>query len=343
MKYPTHAGAHRSAGGPSLALKKGNLAIDASLLELIQRYGVPLIALMVFAGELGVPTGIPVEVALLLAGSYAVHSRTGLLVGLVLVTVADVLGTTALHLAARTGGVRLLQRFVRQESDRDGFVQRWIRRLGGHAALVVFVGRLLPLVRMPITIATGLLRFRLRDFFLGAVPAALLWAGTPLVAGYYFRGSVHRFETRYTQFSHLFLITLPAVGLIAAIAWWVRRGETKRAAWRRGRSAIGIAVALSSLIFLIKIAWTNERAIDRGLVALPYPLLFLWLTLIAALAFALLAVAGVDLRAAYRMREGHAPLPAVVKQELLTSLVWAGSVCLVGVIMTAIELHYPAI
>jgi len=90
--------------------------MESSILPLILHYGVPLVALMLFAGEIGIPTGIPMEITLLLAGAYAVHSLPELLFGLALVTVADLSGTTLLHLVARTGGVRLLTRLLHRHA-----------------------------------------------------------------------------------------------------------------------------------------------------------------------------------------------------------------------------------
>jgi hypothetical protein len=79
------------------------IAIDTTILSLIAHYGLPLVALIVCAGELGFPTGVPVEIALLLTGAYAIHSVPMLLVGVILVAAADLLGTTSLHLIMRTG------------------------------------------------------------------------------------------------------------------------------------------------------------------------------------------------------------------------------------------------
>lgn len=311
---------------------------------MIQRHGVPLVALLVFAGELGVPTGVPVEVALLVAGSYAIHSLPDLLVGLFLVVAADILGTTTLHLVARTGGVRLLSWLVRREGAGGvDIMERWRRRLGCHDVAVVFVGRLLPLVRMPVTVAAGLLRLRLRDFLAGAAPAAAIWAGLPLTLGYLFRADVGRFATRYTRFSHLFLVAMPAIGIIGGLAWWVRGGGSVRAKVRRGRSALGLAAVVGSVAYVVKTAWANERATDHGLAALPYPLLGVWLALLAVLALALLGVALADLRVAMRGRARHGPLSRLVVGEIATTLAWVGLVAVVGAIAIGIELRYPAL
>lgn len=206
-----------------------SLVISQSILSLIPTYGVPLVALLILVGELGVPTGIPSEVALLLAGAYAIDSVPSLLVGLALVSAADILGTVGLHFASRTGGVKLLQRFLPTRiPGRGGAMERWRERLGGHDVPIIFVGRLIPLARMYISVTTGLLRIRVRDFLLGAAPAAVLWAGTPLVAGYVFRTHVHGIVVRVTQTSQILLVLLLAIGAGLLVVWWVRHRRAAR-------------------------------------------------------------------------------------------------------------------
>jgi len=314
------------------------------VLSLILDYGVPLVAVLIFAGELGVPTGIPAEVALLLAGAYAVHSLLGLMAGVALVAVADLLGTTILHLAARTGGVRLLDRILPgHAAGREAMMAPWRRRLGGHDAVVVFVVRLLPLVRMYIAIGSGLLCIRVRHFLLGAAPAALLWAGTPLVLGYVFRADVRGFAAHYTRASHAFLILLPAVGLVSGLVWWIRRGQSLRGRLRRGRSGVGLLAVLATVAYVVKTAWVNELAADRGRVVLPFPLLTIWLLLLGVLAIALLGVAFVDLRTAGRARGRHVLSTRALAAEVATTLLWVGLVGGVGAVVTMIELRYPAL
>ncbi|HKG24597.1 MAG TPA: hypothetical protein VKB09_03065, partial [Thermomicrobiales bacterium] len=105
---------------------------------------------MIFAGELGLPTGIPAEIALLIVGAYGVHSVPGLIGGLILVAIGDLCGTMTLFMAIRTGGVRLLaiiRRRAGADPGSDDVFTRLRRRLHGHDSLAVFVGRLLPLAR----------------------------------------------------------------------------------------------------------------------------------------------------------------------------------------------------
>ncbi len=296
--------------------------------DLVLHYGVFIVALMIFAGELGVPTGIPIEVALLLAGAYTIHSTPMLVLGLALVMVADILGTTTLYLVARTGGSRLLERLLRRHESRGAEVlARWRRRLGGHDALIVFVGRTLPLVRMYITIGTGLLRVRFRSFIVGASPAAVIWAGAPLALGFFFRGSVHDFVARYTLVSHLLLVILPILTGSTAIAWWIKRGRTLWVRIRRSRSVLGFVAALAVAAFLARIVW------QHGGIALPLSGMTSWVMALAGVGLGLLAVAIFDLRNAYAWRDHHRPLGQVVTLEVTTTLLWLGLIASASTIM----------
>src|SRR6478735_333982 len=204
-----------------------------SILPLIAQYGVFIVALLILVGELGVPTGVPAELALLLTGAYAVHSLKGLAGAILLIALADVIGTMALHMAARTGGASILQRLMkRHESDGPTSLDRWRSKLGKNDIVMVAGIRMLPMVRMYITIAAGLFRMRKRDFILGATPAALVWVGIPVALGYAFRTNVSLLTDRYSSASHVILFASPMLGVSIAAFVWLRANRGKVAIWR---------------------------------------------------------------------------------------------------------------
>jgi len=313
--------------------------MSESIMQVILHYGVPIVALMLFAGEIGIPTIVPMELALLLAGAYTVYSLSGLLVAVMLVAVADLTGTMTLHLVARTGGVRLLSRLLRghhQQGER--FLANCRRHLGERDIAIVFVGRLLPLMRMYLAIGVGLMHIPLRSFLLGAAPAALLWAGTPLTLGYFFRANVQRFEARYTALSHILLFALPMMGLISALVWWVRQGAEGAGKIHRMRIALGLAAAGGCVAYLIRALWLQERVID-----LPLPILAVWLALLGGIAVILLRQAITDLQRTRTIASSPSSVSGSVRGELVTTLLWVTSLSLAGVVITGIELRYPAL
>jgi membrane protein DedA with SNARE-associated domain len=308
-------------------------------------YGVVIVVLMVFVGELGVPTGMPVEVALLIAGAFAIHTIPGLALGLIAVMLADIAGTVTLHLVARTGGVRLLTRLMQRHEKRSReFLEHWRERFGGRDVVIVFVGRLFPIARSYVAVGTGLLRIPFRDYVIGAAPASLLWAGLPLGAGYVFRAHVYSIAEQYTRIEHIAFIAVPVLITVGVIAWWVHRGGTLRGRVWRVRSSVAIVVAIGVVAYMIQSAWINDNAVRRGVVALPWPILWTWLALLASIAVALVMVAISDLRLARKVfGDRQLPLPQLVRAELVTTIVWLLLIITAGAIMIALELRYPSL
>jgi membrane protein DedA with SNARE-associated domain len=313
---------------------EGSFAIQSTVLSLISQYGVFFVAALIFFGELGVPTGIPEEVALLLAGAYAVHSVPALLLTLALMTIADIAGTTLLNVAVRTGGVGLLHRVLRRyEYRRPGLVDRWQAKFGRHDVLFVFSIRLLPLVRMYITIASGLLRTRMRDFLEGAAPAALIWAGTPVVLGYVLRNRVQAFETEYSTLSHLILVASPLIGVAGAAIWWLRAHFTLAQRMRQARRALGLLSFVAGTAFLAFVFWVSDRSIANGRTPLPLERVAPGLVLLALAMIALVALGAVDLRSRRVAKSSSDAKSDRPSAEVPTTALYA---VLIGLILSAI-------
>nr|PZN63295.1 MAG: hypothetical protein DIU58_11015 [Sphaerobacter thermophilus] len=312
--------------------------------ELILTYGIVIMALIVFLGELGMPTGVPIEVGLLLAGALAVHSVPELIFAVLLVTAADVLGGATLYFVARTGGVRLLDRILRRFGRRgEETVSRWRQRLGGRDVGVVAIGRSLPLVRMYVSIGSGLLRFRPRDFLIGGIPGGAIWSGTPIALGYLFRSDVHRLVTEYSKVSTWAFASMPALSATIALVWWIRRGHSTWVRLQRGRMVLSVVIAGVAAVFLVRTIALHGTALSAGMAAIGRPLLTPWVLLLAGFAAALLNVALSDLMATLRRREVHAPFVRPVTAELATTVLWASLVLAVGAIMFGMHIHYPVL
>lgn len=154
----------------------------------------------------------------MLAGAYLVGSFPGLAVAILATAAAEFAGTLLLHVIARTGGVKLLERIA---SDRQVRVQatfdRWRGRLGGRDIAAIAVLRLIPFVRMGTTVGTGLLGIRLRDFALGAGISAVIWTGLPLSLGYVFRSNVSTVEGYYQSIAAALPVALGTALLIVIV------------------------------------------------------------------------------------------------------------------------------
>ncbi|HET7035734.1 MAG TPA: DedA family protein [Thermomicrobiaceae bacterium] len=196
--------------------------------SLIRHYGIVIAALLIFVTELGIPTGVPNEVVLVLAGSYAVHSNLEFAISFLIVTAADVLGTTSLYLLTRSGGHRLLRRW--QRGDRPPGHSRLRHFIHRHDIAVIIVARSLPLVRMSVAISAGLLRIKRKHYVLGVIPGAIVWAGIPFSLGYLFRDDVRGLIDQDERLSQLALLALPLVIVAAVSIWLLHRRKAARGA-----------------------------------------------------------------------------------------------------------------
>lgn len=181
-----------------------------------------------FVSAAGIPTGVPIMVVLLMAGAYLIGSLPWLAVAIVAVAAAELAGTVTLHLIARTGGVRLLERLPRERQERVNVAfDRWRGRLGGRDVAAIAVLRLIPFVRMGTTVGSGLLGTRLRDFVLGSAVAAVIWTGVPLSLGFAFRGQLETVEGYYAQTVATLPLLLGALSLVLVIGVLARSAATR--------------------------------------------------------------------------------------------------------------------
>jgi membrane protein DedA with SNARE-associated domain len=189
------------------------------------------VALVVFVSAVGIPTGVPVYVVLVLAGAYLVTSWPVLLVAILAMGLAELAGTLVVHIVARTGGVQLLDRLAdKHQAQVHATFARWKRRLGDRDIPAIAVLRLVPFVRMGVTIATGLMEIPVRDFAVGAGIAAVIWASLPLTLGFVFRGQLDSVVAGYDQVAGaLPVILVVAVLLILTLVLAKNAGARARA------------------------------------------------------------------------------------------------------------------
>jgi membrane protein DedA with SNARE-associated domain len=173
------------------------------------------VALVIFVSAVGIPTGVPVYVLLVLAGAYLVTSWPVLLIAILAMGLAELAGTLVVHIVARTGGVQLLDRLAdKHQAQVHETFARWKRRLGDRDIPAIAVLRLVPFVRMGVTIATGLMEVPVRDFTIGAGIAAVIWATLPLTLGYVFRGQLDSVVAGYDQVAGALPVMLAVAALL---------------------------------------------------------------------------------------------------------------------------------
>ncbi len=150
---------------------------------------------VILAEESGVPLPLPGDLFIaamgFLASASPERSRWSSFVTCALVvTGATVLGASILFLLSRRFGHRLLAwagRWLGYDAAKQSRLEAWLQRNG---FLAVAVGRLIPGLRIVMTVVAGALRLRHATFSLGTLVAGLVWAtlyfwlGVVLGSGY---------------------------------------------------------------------------------------------------------------------------------------------------------------
>ena len=145
---------------------------------------------VIFAEEAGVPLPVPGDVFIAAMGFLARGAPHEFLYASAIVTVATVLGASVLFTVSGHVGrpllLRIGSRFGYTEA-RNARIEAWLSRRGASA---VVVGRLIPGLRIVMTVVAGALHLRRGVFTMGTLLAGLIWAtlyfwiGYALGAGY---------------------------------------------------------------------------------------------------------------------------------------------------------------
>lgn len=300
---------------------------------LIIQHGVPLLAALILLGELGIPTGVPMELALLAVGALAITSPQELVVSILLLLLADTIGGTTLHLAARHGSGFMVRRFAAPDGKAQRVLDRLEQLVGGRELALVAIGRSLPLGRMWVSLGTGLSRVRLRNWLIGTTIGGSVWIGTFVVIGYLFRTSVTTIADRYSAFTAVAVFVMPALGLLALAVWWVRRGHSTMHQLHRSRALLAVAAGTIALAFVAFTAaeygWFPTQhtlsTLADALWSMP-----VWTRLLIGMALFLWVAAAADLWSTRFLRFiGHRSgrlllWEVVVTASTLTLILWGG-------------------
>jgi membrane-associated protein len=183
---------------------------------------------VIFAEEAGVPLPMPGDLFILAMGVLAHSGGARFGPTAAVVTVATVLGATILYLVSRHAGRPLLVRIARRfgyTEAREQRLEAWLLRRG---ALAVVVGRLVPGLRIVMTVVAGTLRLPHRTFVAGTLLAGLVWASLYFWLGYAVGAGYERMAGRVSP-AALWAAAAAAV-LLAGAALLARRARLRRAA-----------------------------------------------------------------------------------------------------------------
>ncbi|MEV6928702.1 DedA family protein [Dactylosporangium sp. NPDC051485] len=126
---------------------------------------------------------VPAETSVIAGGALAASGHLHVAVVLAAAATAVVAGDLLMHEAARRGGRRLVERFVRGERSwrAVAWVARLLDRRGG---AIVAAGRFVPLGRTTVALVSGYAQFPRRRFLPAIAVGALLWSLYTVGLGY---------------------------------------------------------------------------------------------------------------------------------------------------------------
>jgi membrane protein DedA with SNARE-associated domain len=187
-----------------------------TMLEFLVRHGYSVLAVWVFAEQIGLPA--PALPLLLAAGALAGTGRMNLFGALFLCVFATVLADTFWYQLGRHKGIKVLQWLCRISLEPDSCVRRTEGLFERQGAKSLLFAKFLPGLNAVATPLAGIFHMRLRKFLLFDALGALIWAGSYLVLGYLFSGQIE-WIAQHAAVLGSWLLVLLVSGLAAYILY----------------------------------------------------------------------------------------------------------------------------
>jgi membrane protein DedA with SNARE-associated domain len=177
---------------------------------------------VILAEEAGVPLPIPGDLFIAAMGFMAHRGAAAFAPTAAVVTGATVLGASILYLLSRHAGRRLILKVARRfgyTAARERRLETWLEARG---AVAVVVGRLVPGLRIVMTVVAGALRMRRTTFVAGTAVAGLLWATIYFWLGWALGAGYERLAGQL-PLEALWPAAAAAAALLALALWWRHR------------------------------------------------------------------------------------------------------------------------
>lgn len=200
---------------------------DVSIGGLLNQYGYLAGFGLIYIEESGIPLFIPGDAFLLYVGHRLPPNIPILLAAWVGFILAVVFGATNLYLLSRRYGRRLLEhrlaKYFHLTHDRMDRAEHWFRRYG---PWVLIFGRHIPGMRVPLTVAAGILELPYGIFAISVAVSSAAWAGVFLALGALFGMSIERF-IRSTPLLYVGVVAAAFVIVGVVILVQTRRHATR--------------------------------------------------------------------------------------------------------------------
>ena len=194
----------------------------------LDRHGLLAAFVFLLIEEAGVPVPVPGDVLMLVLGVHASQGITSLWQAIAVTWAGTMIGSSFLYFGSRMAGRSLVYRygrFIRLTPERLDRAEQWLKQHGSRA---VFVGRLMPGLRILTAVACGVFEVPFRAFFPAMALGALLYILVYTLLGYYFGAPVLNFlEKVHIPFG--LLGSLVPLSLILLWTYRTRQGLGRRA------------------------------------------------------------------------------------------------------------------
>jgi membrane-associated protein len=198
---------------------------DVAIGDVLRTYGYLVGFALIYIEESGLPLFIPGDAFLLYVGHRLPRNVPVFLFAWLGFVVAVTFGATNLYLLSRRYGRRLLEhRFaglLHVTPSRLNEAEQSFRRWGAWALIF---GRHIPGLRVPLTVAAGVLKLPYRVFAVSVAISSAAWAGAFLLLGALFGNSIER-SIRSSPWIYLVGLVV-VVGVIVVVAFVRSRRTT---------------------------------------------------------------------------------------------------------------------
>lgn len=194
--------------------------LSVGIEHIIETLGYPGIALVMFIENIFPP--IPSEVVMPFAGFLVADNGQFTFAGVLFSgTLGSVLGAVMLYWIGAWADEPVIRAFVRRYGrymlldERD--LNRALSVFERHGELIVFVGRLIPLIRSLISLPAGMQRMPFGRFLLFTVLGSMLWTGMLSYAGFMLGENWEEVLTIIDRYQFITLGVLSAIALVIAL------------------------------------------------------------------------------------------------------------------------------
>jgi len=179
---------------------------------LLRRFGLAAAFGLLYLEESGLPMPMPGDVFVMYVGHHSAPSLLSLLAAWLGLIAVVVLGASNLYFISRRWGRSIVEhrlaRLLHLTPARIDQAERWFARWG---VWTLVLGRHIPGLRVPLTVAAGIFRVRYPVFVASVAISTAVWAGFFLTLGAVFGGRISHLLNLHREG----YVILPAVVVIA--------------------------------------------------------------------------------------------------------------------------------